>query len=92
MLERDVKKSLKEYLTKIGAYQFWPVPTGFGATTVDVLFCYSGKFYAIECKRPGVHKPTGAQKLVLDKVSQSGGWSWVENDPKLTLTRNMLGA
>lgn len=90
MLEKDVKKSLKEYLTKIGAYQFWPVPTGFGATTVDCLFCYQGRFYAVECKRPGVNKTTPAQETVLNKVADAGGDWALENDPKLPNVRGML--
>ena len=55
MIEADVKKSLRQYLKQLGAYQFWPVPMGYGAKTVDCLFCYKGKFYAVECKRPGVN-------------------------------------
>lgn len=91
MIERDVKKSLKEYLTKIGAYQFWPVPTGFGATTVDVLFCYRGKFYGVETKRPGKRAATIRQALVMSDIAESGGQTCVEDDPKLPNVKAMLG-
>lgn len=90
MLERDVKKSLKEFLTKIGAYQYWPVPTGYGAATIDCFFCYKGDFYAVETKRPGVKDATAAQKEVLRQVAAVQGGSCVENDPALPAVRQMI--
>ena len=90
MIERDVKKSLREYLTKLGAYQYWPVPMGYGAKTVDVFFCYQGKFYAVECKRPGVNKATPLQDQVLKEVAAAGGGHCVENDVALSTVRAML--
>ncbi len=90
MIERDVKKSLREYLTKIGAYQYWPVPMGYGAKTVDCLFCYKGVFYAVECKRPEINKATPAQAQVLFEVGEAGGGWCVENNPALTAVRAML--
>lgn len=90
MLERDVKKSLKEYLNKIGAYQFWPVPMGYGKKTVDVLFCFKGKFFAVEVKRPAVKKVTTFQGLVLDEIAVAGGFVCMENDPALPAVLRML--
>ncbi len=92
MIERDVKKSLREYLTKIRAYQFWPVPMGFGATTVDCLFCYKGLFYAVECKRPGVSKATPAQAQVMREIGDAEGVCCVENNPALPAVRAMIKA
>jgi len=91
MLEKDVKKALRIYLDKIGAYQYWPVPMGYGAKTVDVLVCYKGKFYAIEAKRPGVKAPTKAQSIVLSKVQNAGGAVILENSVFLETTRAVLG-
>jgi len=90
VLERDVKKSLKQYLTDIGAYQFWPVPTGFGATTIDCLFCYKGKFYGVECKRPGVDKVTPRQQNIMALIRFASGQTCVESDPELPTVRSML--
>ena len=89
MLEKDVKKSLKEYLTKIGAYQYWPVPTGLGATTIDVLLCYKGRFYGIECKRNG-KRATPAQIDVMNRIVLSGGRCWVEDESDLSVTKYYL--
>ena len=37
-----MKAKLRAYLKSLGpdCHQYWPVPTGFGSTTVDVLVCY----------------------------------------------------
>ena len=91
MLEKDVKKALRTYLDKIGAYQYWPVPMGYGAKTVDVLVCYKGKFYAIETKRPGVKAPTMAQNIVFSKIQNAGGAVILENSIFLETTRAVLG-
>jgi hypothetical protein len=91
VLEKDVKKSLKEYLTKLGCYQYWPVPMGYGASTIDVLFCYQGRFYGVETKRPGVDKPTAAQDCVMGDIAHAGGGVCLENSPELPKVRRMLG-
>jgi hypothetical protein len=90
MLERDVKKSLKEYLKKLGAKQFWPVPTGFGATTVDCLFCYEGRMFAVETKRPGVDKATPMQERELQEWANAGALVCLENDPELPKVRALI--
>jgi len=91
MLEKDVKKALRTYLDKLGAYQYWPVPMGYGAKTVDVLVCYKGKFYAIETKRPRINKPTDAQNIVFSKIQNAGGAVILENSVFLETTRAVLG-
>ena len=90
MIEKHVKKSLKEYLTKIGAYQYWPVPTGYGASTIDCFFCYEGLFFAVETKRPGIDKATPSQTEVLRQVAKAGGGVCVENDPALPAVKRMI--
>lgn len=90
MKEYDVKKSLREYLTKLGAYQYWPVPMGYGKKTVDVFFCYQGRFYAVECKRPGIDEATPLQEQVLKEVAAAGGGRCVENDVALPAVIAML--
>jgi len=85
ILEAVVKKTTKQVLDEWGAYMFWPVPTGFGAHTVDCLACVPikitldmvgrtmGLFVAIETKREGINKPTEAQQAVFDKVAAAKG-------------------
>ena len=91
MIERDVKKKLRALLDEIGAYQYWPVPRGLGAATVDVLFCHQGRFYGVELKRPGVEKATARQSCVLRDIASAGGGVAVENSVGLETVRRMLG-
>jgi hypothetical protein len=51
--EGKVKDNVKALLTEHGAYQFWPVQTGYGRRTLDALCCHHGHFFAIETKRDG---------------------------------------
>lgn len=90
MKEAAVKKELKAYLKSIGAYQYWPVPFGVGATTLDVLVCYRGMYFGIECKRPGVEEATTRQKCVMREIARAGGGVWLENDPDLKTTRERI--
>ena len=89
-IERDVKRELRKLLDAIGAYQYWPVPMGLGAATVDVLFCYKGQFFGVETKRPGVKKSTPRQASVLREIAAAGGGFAVENSVKLETVRKML--
>lgn len=91
MIERDVKRPLRKLLEEIGAYQFWPVPTGFGARTIDVLFCWQGRFYGVETKRPGVEQATVAQNRVMSLIQSAGGRTCIENNPELPAVKRMLG-
>jgi hypothetical protein len=70
--ESKVKNEVKKQLKALNAYQFWPVQTGMGATTVDCLACLAGLFIAIETKAPG-KKPTALQSLTLGKIVAAGG-------------------
>jgi hypothetical protein len=90
MIEADVKKKLRAYLKSVGAYQYWPVPFGLGATTLDVLVCYKGQMFGIECKRPGVEEATARQQCVMREIARAGGGVWVENDPELKTTKERI--
>lgn len=52
--------------------QFWPVPSGFGASDLDCLVCYFGRYIAIETKAPGKH-PTPRQQLTIAQTTAAGG-------------------
>ena len=88
--EGRVKYKLRKYLDELGCYQYWPVPMGRGATTIDVLLCHRGLFYGIETKRPDVKKPTKAQECVMAAIAHAGGGVWLENSEGLETTREKL--
>ncbi|HTE41979.1 MAG TPA: hypothetical protein VK629_14230 [Steroidobacteraceae bacterium] len=76
--EGKVKAKLKKSLsTWPELYQYWPVPGGFGATTVDVLICWRGSWVAIECKRAGVREPTPQQAAVMKQMRAAGAKTWL---------------
>jgi len=89
MSEADVKKELKKYLKNIGAYWFMPVQMGYGASSIDFLVCYRGRFYGIETKRPG-KLPTARQGAIMNAIQTAGGKAWVENSENLERTRAVL--
>lgn len=68
------KQLVKRFLGEIGAYQFWPVQTGYGAATVDCLACIAGRFIAIEVKKEG-YRPsdfTKRQQLTMQQMHCAG--------------------
>ena len=71
--EGRVKAKLKGILTQYaGIYTYWPVPSGYGSTTLDVLGCYRGRFFAVETKAEG-KKPTLRQTGDLHSIERSMG-------------------
>jgi Holliday junction resolvase len=81
--ESKVKKKVVEQLKKLGAYYFYPVTGGFGASGVpDIVGCYKGKFFAIECKA-GKNKPTPLQQKNIDTIAAQGGAVWVVNEDNM---------
>jgi hypothetical protein len=75
--EAQVKAKVRQYLGEYGSlYQHWPVPGGFGRTTVDCIGCYRGFFFAIETKAPG-KKPTVRQVGVLNSMERAMGRTFV---------------
>jgi Holliday junction resolvase len=49
--EAKVKKKVVEQLKSMGAYYFYPVTGGYGASGVpDIVGCFEGRFFGIECK------------------------------------------
>jgi hypothetical protein len=75
--EGKVKAKLRKLLKNYpDAYAYWPVPTGFGKTTLDVLGCYRGRFFEIETKAPG-KKPTLRQQFELESIGRAMGKTFV---------------
>src|SRR5450631_4020858 len=53
-------------------YQYWPVPAGFGKSSLDCLVTYRGISIGIETKAPG--KPlTPRQKFTAAEIKGGGG-------------------
>ena len=75
--ERRTKAKLKAFLLERDAYAFWPVQTGYGASTVDCIVCDRGKFIGIECKREGVEEPSARQKIVMKQMRKAGAKTWL---------------
>jgi len=78
--EAKVKKRVAAQLKELGAYYFYPVTSGYGSSGVpDIIGCYRGKFFAIECKA-GNNKPTPLQQKNLTQIANASGLAWVVNE------------
>ena len=81
--EVKVKKKVVAQLKALGAYYFYPVTGGYGASGVpDIVGCYKGKFFAIECKA-GKNKPTPLQQKNIDAITAQGGAALVVNEENM---------
>ena len=75
--EGKVKKLVRDLLARYqGLYTEWPVPSGYGRTTIDCLGCFRGRFFGIETKAPG-GKPTPKQDETLRAIAAAGGATFV---------------
>lgn len=80
--ERKVKKQVVEILKRFGPdlYYFFPVATGYGRSGIpDIIGCYKGMFFAIECKA-GKNTTTALQDKELQAIQLAQGASWVVNE------------
>jgi len=78
--EVKVKKKLVAQLKALGAYYFYPVMGGYGASGVpDVICCYKGRFFGFECKA-GTNKPTKLQEINIEAIRKAGGTAIVVNE------------
>ena len=81
--EAKVKKRVVDQLKSLGAYYFYPVTGGYGSSGVpDIVGCYNGRFFAIECKA-GTNKPTALQQKNIDAIRKSGGAAIVVNESNM---------
>ncbi len=70
--EGKVKAKVRRILEKYPRYEFWPVPSGYGVSSLDCLLCRDGKFVAIETKAPG-KTPTPRQLKTIKDIESAGG-------------------
>ena len=89
--EVKVKRKVVAQLKALGAYYFYPVTGGYGGSGVpDIVGCYKGKFFAIECKA-GKNRPTPLQQKNIDAIAAQGGAVWVVNEDNINeVTRWIL--
>jgi Holliday junction resolvase len=82
--EAKVKKKVVDVLKKGGAYYFFPATGGYGRSGVpDVIGCYRGVFFAIECKA-GTNKPTALQEVEMNKIREANGQVLVVNEDNIS--------
>ena len=76
--EGKVKARLKARLKTLPSpfYQFWPVQSGMGASTLDMLGCYKGRFVTVETKALGKCL-TPRQLFVMDQMERAGALAFV---------------
>ena len=91
--EGTVKRKLRNLLAEYqDIYTYWPVPSGFGKTQLDVLGCYRGRFFSVETKAEG-KKPTLRQTIEQQTMAQAMGKTFViagVNDPVFEEVRSWL--
>lgn len=88
--EGRIKAKVVAQLKALGAYYFYPVTGGFGRSGVpDIVGCYRGRFFAIECKA-GKNKPTPLQEKNLSEITQAGGLAWVVNEDNVDMVSATL--
>tara|TARA_R110002153_G_scaffold20727_2_gene70060 strand:+ start:69 stop:359 length:291 start_codon:yes stop_codon:yes gene_type:complete len=90
--EAKVKKVVVQQLKEMGAYYFYPATGGYGKSGVpDIVGCYKGMFFGIECKA-GKNTPTPLQEKNLREIRTAGGFDIVVNEDNMKQTTAMLTA
>lgn len=88
--EAKVKKGVVTQLKAMGAYYFFPATGGYGKSGVpDIVGCYKGLFFGIECKA-GSNKPTALQQKNLDDINKADGLAMVVNEDNFYTVRELL--
>lgn len=89
--EKKVKDKVTAQLKELGAYYFYPVTSGFGSSGVpDIVGCYRGRFFGIECKAKG-NKPTELQKMNLARIELNGGIALVIDETNVDNVAELIG-
>ena len=90
--EAKVKRNVTNQLKLIGAYYFYPATGGYGKSGVpDIVGCYNGNFFGIECKA-GKKTPTALQQKNLDDIATAGGTAVVINESNMMDVMFLIGA
>ena len=88
--EAKVKKVVVDQLRNLGAYYFYPVTGGYGRSGVpDIVGCYQGKFFGIECKA-GKNTPTPLQQINLNDIEKQKGIALIVNEKNMHSVRDLI--
>lgn len=88
--EAKVKKVVVTQLKAMGAYYFYPVTGGYGSSGVpDIVGCYKGVFFGLECKA-GKNKPTALQQKNIAEINKAGGIAFVVNEENMHEVKELL--
>ena len=88
--EGKVKKKVAELLKKYDAYYFFPAMGAFGRAGIpDIVGCYGGRFFAVECKA-GKGKTTAIQEAEIKKIQSAKGYAFVINEDNIDLLQIYL--
>ena len=81
--ESKIKNRVKKILDELGVYYFMPATGGYGRSGIpDIVGCYKGVFFAIECKA-GKGTTTALQERELKRITNAGGIAWVVNEDNI---------
>ena len=88
--EAKVKKVVVNQLRILGAYYFYPVTGGYGRSGVpDIVGCYRGRFFGIECKA-GRNTPTPLQQINLDDIEKQKGIALIVNEKNMHSVQDLI--
>lgn len=88
--EAKVKKVVVTQLKAMGAYYFYPVTGGYGASGVpDIVGCYKGRFFGIECKA-GRNPVTALQQNNLERIRACDGIAMIINETSMHNVQEIL--
>jgi hypothetical protein len=88
--EAKVKKVVVKQLKELEAYYFFPATGGYGKSGVpDIVGCYKGMFFGIECKA-GNNVPTPLQEKNLRDISNASGFDLVVNEENMNKVSELL--
>jgi len=88
--EKKVKAKVVAILKEFGAYYFYASTGGYGASGVpDIVGCYHGNFFAVECKA-GKGKTTALQEKNIANIYAAGGTALVVNEDNIEDVRGVL--
>ena len=83
--EKWVKQQVVKVLKDVDAYCFYPVANGYMSVGIpDIVACYKGTFFGIECKANG-NKPTVLQSKNLIAIKKSGGEAFIIDEHSIEL-------
>ena len=88
--EGKVKRVVTKQLREMGAYYFFPATGGYGRSGVpDIVGCYKGSFFGIECKA-GKNTPTALQEKNLRDIEYAGGFQVVVNEENMRNVEELI--